>query len=167
MKWVMLAGTVIASVCAIMSPAVAKIYMTDTFDLIEQSNLIVVGTVQSVNDQAFRVVVTEILDGKRVGKTIAVTPSTMESCLGRSVNYYPGEELLLLLDDNGTDEFQVIGNGRGKVVLRCDETHARLNLNIYRESRQARIESVRKLIPIARLKDEDAKNKILEQLKTP
>jgi HEAT repeat protein len=150
MRTVTFATIVLIAAYAVI-PAVAMMPVTyTTLELIEEANLVVLGTVRSVNDEVALVSVDCVLDGTLNTNEITIAPSRLqEGWLSQTTIFAPGDEVVLLLKIGSKGSTPtIIGHGSGKISL-SSETKAEVT------------EAVRKLIQITRMTDDDKKDRAM------
>ncbi len=118
------------------------------FDLVEQSEFVVSGTVLVVGEESARVALGRVLRGELAAEEITVSPIHVLSDMGRILDFRVGDEAALFLTRADDGSFTVVASGEGKVGLKPD-------------TRESDLEAIERLIEIAALQGEDAENRAM------
>jgi HEAT repeat protein len=111
-------------------------------ELAEQSNFIVIGKVQEIRTKTALIEIEQVLKGRITGKTILISPITVQGCVGSFVNVQINHEIGLFLNKGETGIFTVIENGQGIRELKTGIS-----------DKKDSIEAIKQLVKIAPLNE--------------
>lgn len=136
---------VLCLVLVVAVPASADLLSFTVLELVEQSDVVIVGKVLAVEDDSAKVEIAEVLHGELDGESVLVTPIYVQGCTRRSLNFAAGEEVLVFGTIGEAKQLTVVAEGHGKIGLRP-------------KKKEMEVTAAKRLLEIAFLKDEHDKN---------
>ena len=102
---------------ALAVPAHANMRFFTMLELAEQSDVVFVGKVTAVADDAATLTIDDVLAGKLDMESVSVSPIHIEHCVGRSINFSMGEQALIFGKKTDGKQVTVAAGGQGKIKL--------------------------------------------------
>ena len=151
---IFLVGAVGLLVTALVAtPVQAKIRIFAMLELAEECDVAFVGKVTKVGDDSATVTVAEVLFGKLDADSVKVSPITFRHCIGRSVNFSVGEEVLVFGKKTDKRAVTVIAGGQGKVKLDAAK-------------RGVQIAAAKRILAIAQLAEREKNKAMLAEVRS-
>lgn len=133
------------AILALAGPALAQIRVFSIMELAEQSDLVILGTVSHVGTERAQVRIETVLLGKLDAPSVSVAPIYLQLCVRQKLNFIAGEDVLIFGKHAGDNLVTVVAGGQGKI-------------GIAPKAKEGLVEAVKRLLGIAALKDEHARN---------
>jgi HEAT repeat protein len=127
-----------------------------------QADVVIVGTVVEIGEDAVRVEVSQVLRGQVDAQTITVQPSAFRNGPDRHPIFFPQESVILFLRSTSADPFQIVSYGTGTVSLQVNQNDVRNTAGEVDPARvKSRIEAVKRILTLSEVQNQGIIDRVM------